>query len=521
MTSRTTTSSPVIDKDAHLIHVYRPADGTHLADVKSHTAADVAARAKQLRNAQTGWEQLGVRRRAEWINRYRQWILDNTDRLLKICAEEGGRPINEPMLETTLLVEVIDYYSRTAPKLLAPKRLRPHSLLVAGKKLVEHRHPHPLVGVIGAWNFPLLLTVGDALPALFAGSAVLLKSSELTPIGVRALVEGWSEIGAPPVLDVVDGDGNVGAALVGAVDFIQFTGSVDTGRKVAHQAADRLIPASLELGGKDSCLVLSGANLARAARCAVYGGFANNGQVCMGFERVYVQDDVYDEFVSRVLDSVQRLRCGVDDNSDVGAFTSPAQIDIVAAHVEDAVAKGARIVTGGHRVDRAGNWFEPTVLVDVDHTMTVMRDETFGPVLPIMRVSDAEEAIRLSNDTDFGLSASIFAATTEQAERIASRLEVGAVNINDFLINMTCAEAPQGGWKQSGIGSRAGTYGLLKFTRTKVVAENRVGFSDNEINWFPYTPTRRRIFRTAVQLVQRRGLDRIGWLLPHNRGKEH
>lgn len=513
--------SPVISDDAKVVHVYRPADGTHLCDVKLDAPEDVAARARQLRSAQPEWERLGVQGRTEWINRFRQWILDNTDRLLQICAEEGGRPINEPLLETTLLVEVIDYYSRVAPKLLAPHRLRPRSLLVTGKKLVVHRHPHPLVGVIGAWNFPLLLTVGDALPALFAGSAVVLKSSELTPIGVRALVQGWREIGAPPVLDVVDGDGAVGAAMVDAVDFIQFTGSVATGRLVARQAADRLIPVSLELGGKDSCVVLSGANLPRAARCAVYGGFANNGQVCMGFERVYVQDDIYDEFVSRVLEGVRRLRSGVDQNSDVGALTSPAQVGIVESHIADAVAKGARILTGGHRVDRDGNWFEPTVLVDVDHTMTVMRDETFGPVLPIMRVADEDEAIRLSNDTEFGLSASVFAATTEQAEHIAARLDVGAVNINDFLINMTSAEAPQGGWKQSGIGSRAGTYGLLKFTRTKVVAENRVGFSDNEINWFPYTPARRRIFRTAVQLVQRRGFDRIGWLLPTNQRKEH
>ncbi|MEV0362463.1 aldehyde dehydrogenase family protein [Nocardia fusca] len=505
-----TEKSTLIDAEAGLIRVHRPADGTHIADLPLQQPAHVAECAARLRGAQPEWQRIGLARRIEWLRRYRQWIVDNTDLLLEIGAAEGGRVRNEPMLETTLLVELIDYYSRSAPKLLAPRRLRPRSPLVLGKKVTVNRYPYPLAGVIGAWNFPMLLTVGDALPALFAGSAVVLKPSEVTPLAVRELIRGWQHIGAPPVLDAVYGGGDLGAAVVDAADFVQFTGSVATGKRVLERAASTVTPVSLELGGKDPCLVLAGANLARAANCAVYGGFSNNGQVCMGFERVYVEDSVYDEFVEMVRTRVLALRSGTEPGSDVGALTFAPQLDIVDAQVRDAVERGARVLTGGHRVERAGTWYAPTVLVDVDHSMAVMREETFGPVLPIVRVADAEEAIRFANDTEFGLSATIFATDDRQAERIAARLEVGAVNINDFLINMTCVDAPQGGWKTSGIGARGAEYGLLKFTRTKVVAQSRIPAGDREINWFPYTPARFRAFRSAIRLVHGRGLGRFG-----------
>ncbi|MFI1239876.1 aldehyde dehydrogenase family protein [Nocardia salmonicida] len=500
-----------VNADAGLIHVHRPADGTHIADVALYSPADVAACANRLRAAQPEWERIGVAGRIEWLARYRQWIVDNTDRLIDIGAEEGGRVRNEPMLETTLLVELIDYYSRSAPKLLAARRIRPGSPLVLGKKLTVHRHPHHLVGVIGAWNFPMLLTIGDALPALFAGAAVMVKPSEVTPLAVRELLRGWGHIGAPPVFEAVNGGGDIGAAVVDEADFVQFTGSVATGKRVLERAAATITPVSLELGGKDPCLVLAGANLARAANCAVYGGFSNNGQVCMGFERVYVEDSVYDEFLELLVAGVRALRSGTDANSDVGALTFAPQLDIVDEQVRDAVQRGARVLTGGQRIDRAGTWYAPTVLADVDHSMTIMREETFGPVLPVMRVADAQEAIRLANDTEFGLSATVFAADNDEAEQIAAQLQVGAVNINDFLINMTCAEAPQGGWKQSGIGSRGSEYGLLKYTRTKVVAGSRIPTADREINWFPYTPIRRRVFRGAVRLFHGRGFGRFGF----------
>ncbi|MGY2032432.1 aldehyde dehydrogenase family protein [Nocardia gipuzkoensis] len=511
MTMTSTTGRPApVDIEAGLIHVRRPADDTHLADLPLHRPADVAASGARLRAAQPEWERIGVRGRVRWLSRYRRWIVDNTDRLIALGAEEGGRVRNEPMLETTLLIELIDHYTRTAADLLKPKRIRVRSPLVLGKKLTEYRHPHPLVGVIGAWNFPMLLTIGDALPALFAGAAVLIKPSEVTPLAVRELVRGWQRIGAPAVLEAAYGGGDIGAAVVDEADFVQFTGSVATGRRVLERAAATITPVSLELGGKDPCLVLADANLERAANCAVYGGFANNGQVCMGFERVYVEDSVYDRFVELVVAKVAALRSGADDHSDIGALTFAPQLDTVTAHVREALDSGARALTGGHPLDRPGSWYAPTVLVDVDHTMTIMREETFGPVLPIVRVADAQEAIRLANDTEFGLSATVFTGDIDKAEQVAEQLEVGAVNINDFLINMTCVQASQGGWKRSGIGSRGSDHGLLKFTRTKVVARSRIPVGDSEINWFPYTSGRRRAFRSAIRLVHGRGLSRFG-----------
>ena len=510
MAGKLKSSRPVIDTDQGLVRVFRPVDGSHLEDVPLHVAADVAKMAGSLRSAQRSWEAIGVQGRIEWLKKMRQWILDNDDRLIALSQEEGGKVANEPRLEITLLIEVIDYYTRVAPRLMRPKGVRGSSPLVLGKKFTVHRHPFPLVGVIGAWNFPMLLTLGDAIPALFAGSAVILKPSEVTPLAVIELVRGWKEaIGAPAVIEVAVGGAEVGEALVDAADFVQFTGSVATGKLVAQRAAQTITPVSLELGGKDACIVLEGANMARAVNCVVYGGFANNGQVCMGFERVYVEAPVYDEFVREVVKKVKRLRNGTDDKSDLGAFTSPPQIDIVDKQVRDAIDKGARVLTGGRRIERQGAWYQPTVMVDVDHSMNLMQDETFGPVLPIVKVANSDEAIRLANDSEFGLSATVFAASVHDAERIAAQLEVGAVNIGDFLTNMTCADVPQGGWKNSGIGSRAGEYGLLKFTRTKVVASNRLPAPDSDINWFPYTAKRSRIFRAATRLVHGRGLDRL------------
>ncbi|MEV6213360.1 aldehyde dehydrogenase family protein [Nocardia sp. NPDC051833] len=493
------------------LKIHRPADGTLIEEIVAHDAAHVDAVAQRLRTAQVEWARIGAKGRAVWIKRYRKWLFDNATRLIEIAMEEGGRVRNEPTLETTLIPEIIDYYLRVTPALLEPRPVRGSSPLTFGKRYTVHRSAFPLVGVIGAWNFPLLLTLGDAIPALLAGSAVALKPSEVNPRVVIEAVRGWREdIGAPPVLDVLIGGGEVGSALVDAADYIQFTGSVATGRRVAVRAAENLIPVSLELGGKDPLIVLAGADIARAANCAVYGGFANNGQVCMGFERVYVHESAYDEFVDRVVTKVRQLRSGVDDHSDVGALIHPPQLQIVDRQVRDAVDKGARILTGGNRIDRPGNWFEPTVLVDVDHSMAVMREETFGPVLPIVRVADADEAIHLANDSEFGLSASVFAATVAEGKRVADRLDTGAVSIDDFVANMVCADVPQGGWKKSGVGSRLSETGLLKFTHTKVVAANWIPTLDNDVFWFPYTPARRAVFGAAARLIQGRGSGRFG-----------
>ena len=289
------------------------------------------------------------------------------------------------------------------------------------------------------------------------------------------MVEAWKEeIGGPDVFDCVQGIGETGGALVDDVDFIQFTGSDRTGRKVMARAAETLTPVSLELGGKDPMIVLADADVDRAANAAAWGGMMNSGQICMSVERIYVEEPVYDEFVAKLTAEVGGLRQGADGaraRKDVGAMTSPNQTAIVEDQVDDALANGARALTGGKRVDGPGDYFEPTVLVDVDHSMKVMRDETFGPVVGVMKVRDSEEALRLANDSRYGLSGSVF-GEKERAEQVARRVECGAVNVNDVLVNYFATDVPMGGWKESGIGYRHGEPGIKKYCRPRVAGDH-------------------------------------------------
>ncbi|MDX6588593.1 MAG: hypothetical protein QOI31_3066, partial [Solirubrobacterales bacterium] len=301
---------------------------------------------------------------------------------------------------------------------------------------------------------------------------------------------------------------------VDEVDFVQFTGSDRTGKVVMKRAADTLTPVSLELGGKDPLIVLRDADLDRAVNGTVTGALANTGQICMSIERVYVEEPIYDEFVDKLAGKVAELRQGVDGpefKADIGAMTTPAQTEIVSDHVEDARSKGARILTGGKRKDGPGDWYEPTVIADADHTMKVMSDETFGPVVGVMKVRDEAEAIRMANDTRYGLSASVFSKDVDRAERVAEQLEVGAANINDALVNYFHLEVPMGGWKDSGIGWRHGPGGIRKFCRTESIVSPRLPATKSEPLWYPYTPARRKMLNRLYRAINARGIkNRLG-----------
>jgi len=369
--------------------------------------------------------------------------------------------------------------------------------------------------VIGPWNYPLNNSFGDCIPALAAGNAVVLKPSEVTPLTSLLMAQMLTESGLPEgAFQVATGRGEAGAALVDEVDYMHFTGSDRTGRIVMKRAADTLTPVSLELGGKDPAIVLADADIDRAANATAYGGFVNTGQVCMSIERIYVEEPVYDEFVERLTDNVKELRQGADGRKyefEQGAMTSPAQIDIVSDHVEDARSKGARILTGGRRKDQDGDWYEPTVIADADHSMKVMVDETFGPVVGVMKVKSPEEAIEMANDTRYGLSASVFSGDTQRAERVAEQLEVGACNINDALVNYFHLEVPMGGWKDSGIGWRHGAGGIRKYCRTESIVTPRLPTAKSEPLWYPYTPKRRKLMNRLYRLLNARGLKaRLG-----------
>ncbi len=362
--------------------------------------------------------------------------------------------------------------------------------------------------MIGPWNYPLTNSFGDCIPALMAGNSVILKPSEVTPLTSMLMAEGLRECGLPDdVFQVATGRGATGAALIEEVDMIMFTGSTRTGRKVAEAAGRRLIPASLELGGKDPMIVLSDADLERAANFATYYSMQNAGQTCISIERAYVEEPVYDEFVAKVSEKVRALRVGQPNGPgsvEVGAITFPPQLQTIEDHVSDAIDKGARVLAGGQASSQGGGrFYEPTVLVDVDHTMKCMTEETFGPTLPIMKVADADEAVRLANDSPYGLGSSVFTRDTERGEQIARRLEVGAANVNDAMINYTALELPMGGAKASGLGSRHGAGGIRKYASQQAIVVTPKLALKREPHMYPYKARNSKMLAGHVQAAVR------------------
>ena len=486
--------------------VHNPATGEVIATVPVDSSERVHEVAERLRANQPEWEALGIEGRHRWLARLRDWLIDNWDGVSDTMQAETGKARGEAAGEPVYLTDLINFYGRTAKDFIGDQQVSAHNPPLKTKRLVVQYRPYPLVGVISPWNYPLILSLGDAIPALQAGAAVVIKPSEFTPLGLGEIVKAWKEeIGGPDVLDVVNGMGETGSALVDEADFIQFTGSDRTGRRVMARAAETLTPVSLELGGKDPMIVLSDANLDRAVNAATWGGFQNSGQTCISVERIYVEGPIYDEFVSKLVKEVGGLRQGADGreySADVGAMTTPAQIEIVTEQVDDALANGAKALTGGKRREGPGDFYEPTVLVDVDHSMKVMRDETFGPVVGVMKVDDEEEALRLANDTRYGLSGSVF-GSKERAERVARRVECGVCNVNDVLIGFLATDVPFGGWKDSGIGYRHADIGLKKFCRAESLVITRFG-GKRELVWFPYTKRRRAVMRRASQFFAAR-----------------
>lgn len=491
------------------VTVCSPANGRVIDSVPQMDTGAVATVIGGLRDAQRGWADLSPQARAGHLLKFRDWLLDNELRLAELLQRETGKPWAEANLEIPYVVDAINYYARTAPRLLADRSPRRHGMIAATKRQLVVQRPYPVVGVITPWNFPLGLSLLDSVPALLAGAAVVVKPSEFTPLTVAAAIQGWKEVGGPRVLECVTGAGETGAAVVDNVDYVQFTGSTRTGKAIAHAAAERLIPCGLELGGKDAMIVLDDADMVRAANAAVWGAMANSGQMCTSVERVYVEAGVYDAFISLVVEKLKALRVGEDDQQfryDVGPLATDAQLAIVCEHVDDAVARGAKVVIGGARVGGSG-FFLPTLLVDVDHTMLCMRRETFGPTLPVMKVRDEDEAVRLANDSEYGLSATVFSADRTRAERVARRLDAGAVNINDVFGNLFALSLPQGGWKQSGLGRRNGADAVLKYSRPQSITSARV-LPQSEFIWYPYTAMRGAIVHRVGRLISARGLRR-------------
>jgi acyl-CoA reductase-like NAD-dependent aldehyde dehydrogenase len=379
---------------------------------------------------------------------------------------------------------------------------------VFGRKLMIRCRPRGLVGVIGPWNYPLINSFGDCIPALAAGNAAILKPASATPMTSLLMAEMLDDCGLPEgIFQVATGGSATAEALIDEVDFIQFTGSTETGKKVMARAAQTLTPVGLELGGKDPMIVLADADLERAANAATYYSMCNGGQVCISVERVYVEEPVYDEFVSKVAEKVGKLRQGVPGGPgqvDVGAVTTPPQVSIIDEHVKDAVAKGARVLTGGKPGPGPGAFYEPTVLADVNHTMEAMTEETFGPTVPIMKVRDADEAVRLANDSPYGLAASVWTRDIAKGEALARRVEAGAVCVNDAQINYVALELPMGGWKDSGLGSRHAEEGIRKYCAQQSILVTRLA-PKKEPQMFPYRGATTKLLGRVIKLIYGRG----------------
>jgi acyl-CoA reductase-like NAD-dependent aldehyde dehydrogenase len=504
------------------IVVTNPADGKVVGAVPNHTPEEVRRVVEELRIYQPAWEEIGAKGRGHWLGKLRDWLLDHEAEIADTLQSETGKARAEAMVEVPMICDLINYYSDNAGKFLADERVKPASALTAQKKLLKVFRPYPVVGIITPWNFPFAMPGMDAVPALAAGAAVIVKPSEVTPLSAVLLERAWHEIGAPPVLRVLTGLGATGAALVDAVDYVQFTGSTRTGKAIGAHAAGLLKPYSLELGGKDPAIVLADADLDRAVNGVAWGGLMNSGQVCISIERVYVEAAIYDEFTTRLAAKVNGLRQGQDDahfKADVGALATFEQQKIVAGHVDAAVAAGARVLAGG-KAGATGTFYEPTVLVDVDHTMACMREETFGPTIPVMKVADAEEAVRLANDSPYGLSATVWTSDLKRGEELSRRLEAGAVNINDAFINLFAFPVPHGGWKESGVGARlGGSNGVRKYCRTQVITVPRIRTMKNEMNWYPYKAGRTNFAgRMMRMLVARDAKRRFSRRPPKSKG---
>ncbi|OKH14991.1 aldehyde dehydrogenase [Fischerella major NIES-592] len=422
----------------------------------------------RLRRAQKGWQQLGLEGRITALQQWKQAIIAGRDKLIEALVADTGR-LSISVLEIDSFLSNIDKWCKLAPKLLEETEKQ---TAVPFIKLQQKAVPYPLVGVISPWNLPLLLSTMDVIPALLAGCAVIVKPSEIAPRFMTPLLTAINAV--PPLREIftfVEGAGQTGANLIENVDLVCFTGSVATGRKVAEAAAKRFIPAFLELGGKDAAIVLESADLELATSAVLWSSVVNSGQSCLSIERIYVAESIFKPFVERLVTKAQGLELAYPklESGEIGPIIAERQAAIISEHLLDAIEKGAVVHCGGKVEDSGGGWWcRPTVLTQVNHTMKVMTEETFGPIMPIMAFSTPAEAINLANDTIYGLSAAVFAADEAEALAVAQYIDAGAICINDAGLTALIYEGEKNSFKYSGLGSsRMGAAALMRFVRKK------------------------------------------------------
>jgi acyl-CoA reductase-like NAD-dependent aldehyde dehydrogenase len=507
-----------IDQTREIIS-YDPGTGAELGRVPLASPEEVARAVRRAGAAQPAWAGLSFKERARVILKAREIMLEQIEELATLISRETGKPVSEAMsMEVVPTLDAMHYFATHTAELLRPQKIDIGQYGLMGRSSRIVYKPMGVVGIISPWNFPLATPAEEVVMALMSGNAVVLKPSELTPLIALKIGEIFSRAGLPSgLLEIVTGDGSTGAALIDArVDKIMFTGSVATGKRVAEAAAKHLTPVVLELGGKDPMVVLEDADIENAARGAVWGAFANSGQACASVERCYVHESIAPQFLARVLADTQALRqeVGTKEDTDVGAMSNERQLRIVEEHVSDAVERGAKVVIGGKRADNLGGFFyPPTVLTNVDHRMTIMRDETFGPVLPVMTFKTEDEAVRLANDSLFGLTASVWTKDIARGRRLAERIEAGTVMVNEVLYTHGIAQTPWGGIKESGYGRTHGRMGLLELVTPRHIHVNRISYLP-DIWWFRYDPGAQKLFQGLATHFTTGSLLRTARLLP-------
>ena len=491
-----------------MIESFAPATGERLGAVPISSRDDVKKTVERARRAQAAWGMLPIEERCERLLRFRDALVERAEDIVDTVSRECGKPKNDVLgHEVLITVDLLTWYCKNAKRILAPQELALH--LLRHKRSTVHYVARGVVGVISPWNFPFVIPMGDVVAALVAGNAVVVKPSEVTPLSIQKAKEIFDSTGLPEDLfGVVNGYGEAGQALIeSGIQKLVFTGGTETGKRVAAACGANLVPCVMELGGKAPLVACADCDVERTARAIVFGGFVNAGQVCISVERVYAHEAVYEPIISRVRTLVGELRQGDPNEStvDVGAIIFPKQIEIAEKHIADAVSKGARIVAGGKRKEGPGQFFEPTVLANCNHTMTVMKEEIFGPIVPIQRVASEEEALALANDSHLGLNAYVFTKDKAKGERIARKIEAGSVVVNDVLTNYAAAEAPFGGTKQSGFGRIHGEDALKGMCETRHIFESRLPDPSVDPTWFPYSSKSYRWQLRLLKLLYARG----------------
>jgi acyl-CoA reductase-like NAD-dependent aldehyde dehydrogenase len=484
------------------LRLAHPGTAEIIGEIPVTNAAEVKAAVARARTAQVAWAAAGFAERAKVMRQAVELLRERQEPIIELIRRETGRSHFETlMMEVFPALDSLTYYGKNAEKILTDRRPGLH--LLRTKKLLITYRPLGVVGIITPWNGPFILALNPTVQALMAGNAVVLKPSEVTPFSGQAVADLLRDAGLPEdVLQVIPGDGETGAALLEAgIDKISFTGSVATGRKVGEACGRNLVPCTLELGGKDAMIVCEDADVERAAGGAVFGGFFNAGQFCCGTERVYVHEKIADAFIAKVVEKTKALRQGNEGEYDVGPMIWPRQLDVIERHVADAIVKGATILCGGQRNTALGELFyEPTVMVDVTHDMLVMQEETFGPILPIVRVPDDDEAIRLANDSLYGLSGTVWSKDDKRAIALARRMHTGSVCVNDTSITYGACEAPFGGRKASGVGQVNGETGLRGYCHALPVVIDRFGPKEEQV-WYPYTEAKEKTLQKVIRWV--------------------